>query len=69
MLPPNSSFLRNVKTAFLPDSCINKLQSLSPSIIYCMKTRYRKALVLKTIAALDIKTELNLNGLCRLSTL
>jgi hypothetical protein len=33
-----------------------------------MKTRYRKALVPKTMAALDRKRELNLNVLCRLST-
>jgi hypothetical protein len=31
-----------------------------------MKIRYRKALVLKTTAALDRKTELNLNVLHRL---
>lgn len=61
-------FLRTVKTAFLPANCINMLQFLwsTSSIIKCMKIRYRKALVLKTTAALDRKTELNLNVLHRL---
>lgn len=55
MFPLNSWFLRTIMIAFLPAHCINMLQSLWPSIINRMKTTYRKALVLKTTAALDKK--------------
>jgi hypothetical protein len=58
--PPNRSFLRSVKIVFVPADCTSMLNPLDLGIIHCMKTRYRKALVQKTVTAVERKAKLKL---------
>jgi hypothetical protein len=42
---PDTSFLRYVNIAFVPVDCTSMLHHLDVSIIHCVKTMNRKALV------------------------
>jgi hypothetical protein len=51
--------LRNIKLAFLPSNCTYVLQPMDQSVIKCMKTYFRKSLVLNMINNIENKIVTN----------
>jgi hypothetical protein len=47
--------LHNIKLAFLPSNCTYVLQPMDQSVIKCMKTYFRKCLVLNMINNIENK--------------
>jgi len=59
----NINDLHWVKLVFLPLNCISVLQPMDQGIIKCLKTKFRKWLVLKMIDNIEHKKETKLNVL------
>jgi hypothetical protein len=55
--------LRNIKLVFLPSNCTSVLQPMDQGVIKCMKTYFRKSLVLKMINNMENKIDTNINVL------
>ena len=55
--------LRNIKLVFLPSNCTSVLQPMDQGAIKCMKTYFRKSLVLNMINNIENKIELNISVL------
>lgn len=59
--PKDLGFLRNVTVHFFPANCTSRLQPMDLGIIHSLKSKYRKALVLKALAFIDRNEVLKLN--------
>lgn len=55
--------LHCIKLVFLPPNCTSVLQPMDQGIIKCLKTKFRKLLVLKMIDSIEHKKETKLNVL------
>ncbi|XP_050065520.1 tigger transposable element-derived protein 6-like [Aphis gossypii] len=55
--------LRNIKLVFLPSNCTSVLQPMDQGVIKCMKTYFRKSLVLNMINNIENKIEANISVL------
>jgi hypothetical protein len=59
--PPDTTFFKNIKEAFLPVNCMSRMKPLDLYAIQCLKEKYSKPLVQKAIVATQRKSELKLN--------
>ncbi|XP_060868646.1 tigger transposable element-derived protein 4-like [Metopolophium dirhodum] len=55
--------LRNIKLVFLPSNCTSVFQPMDQGVIKCMKTYFRKSLVLNMINNIENKIEANISVL------
>ncbi|XP_054720763.1 tigger transposable element-derived protein 6-like [Uloborus diversus] len=53
--PKDLPSLNNIKVTFFPANCTSKLQPMDLSIIHCVKVHYKKNLVRRLLAAVEMK--------------